>query len=90
MKGMLCRIAARPCPQGQNRFPGLNCCRLWTGVTDSLSTLPGCSAGMKEYSQWPTFPQVYIAGEFYGGADILIASYTNGELAETLEAAMNA
>ncbi|KAI3430558.1 hypothetical protein D9Q98_005151 [Chlorella vulgaris] len=46
--------------------------------------------GMKEYSQWPTFPQVYIAGEFYGGADILIASYTNGELAETLEAAMNA
>lgn len=27
---------------------------------------------MKEYSQWPTFPQVYIDGEFYGGADIMI------------------
>jgi monothiol glutaredoxin len=29
-------------------------------------------SGMKEYSQWPTFPQVYVAGEFVGGADILI------------------
>eukprot|EP00803_Ostreobium_quekettii_P003012 evm.model.scf_1070.3 EVM.evm.TU.scf_1070.3 scf_1070:17777-18526(+) len=28
--------------------------------------------GMKEYSQWPTFPQVYIDGEFYGGCDIMI------------------
>ncbi|KAL3133663.1 hypothetical protein ABBQ32_008171 [Trebouxia sp. C0010 RCD-2024] len=45
--------------------------------------------GMKEYSQWPTFPQVYIDGEFYGGCDIMIESYTNGELKEQLEAAMN-
>ena len=30
--------------------------------------------GMKEYSQWPTFPQVYIGGEFYGGCDILIGT----------------
>ena len=29
-------------------------------------------SGMKEYSQWPTFPQVYINGEFYGGCDIMI------------------
>lgn len=28
--------------------------------------------GMKEYSQWPTFPQVYIDGDFYGGCDIMI------------------
>lgn len=27
---------------------------------------------MKEFSQWPTFPQVYINGEFYGGCDIMI------------------
>lgn len=45
--------------------------------------------GMKEYSQWPTFPQVYIDGEFYGGCDIMIESYTNGELKEQLEAALN-
>lgn len=29
-------------------------------------------SGMKQYSQWPTFPQVYIDGEFYGGCDIMI------------------
>ncbi|PSC77058.1 Monothiol glutaredoxin-chloroplastic [Micractinium conductrix] len=46
--------------------------------------------GMKEFSQWPTFPQVYIGAEFFGGADIMIASYTSGELSETLEATMNA
>jgi monothiol glutaredoxin len=28
--------------------------------------------GLKEYSAWPTFPQIYIAGEFYGGCDIMI------------------
>ena len=31
-------------------------------------------SGMKEYSQWPTFPQVYIGGEFYGGCDIMIGA----------------
>lgn len=46
-------------------------------------------AGMKEFSQWPTFPQVYIDGEFFGGADILIAAYTSGELAEEVERAIN-
>ncbi|KAI7837451.1 hypothetical protein COHA_008709 [Chlorella ohadii] len=46
-------------------------------------------SGMKEFSQWPTFPQVYVAGEFVGGADILIQSYTSGELSEMLEAALN-
>jgi len=46
-------------------------------------------SGMKEYSMWPTFPQVYIDGEFYGGCDIMIESYQNGQLAEILEAALN-
>lgn len=31
-------------------------------------------SGMKEYSQWPTFPQVYVDGEFIGGCDILIGN----------------
>ena len=30
--------------------------------------------GMKEYSQWPTFPQCYIDGEFFGGCDIMIGA----------------
>ena len=33
-------------------------------------------SGMKEYSQWPTFPQVYVDGEFYGGCDIMIGVFT--------------
>lgn len=45
-------------------------------------------SGMKEYSMWPTFPQVYVSGEFYGGCDIMIESYTSGELQEALEIAL--
>ncbi len=38
--------------------------------------------GIKEYSDWPTIPQVYLNGEFLGGSDILIEMYNNGELRE--------
>ena len=48
----------------------------------------GLRAGMKIYSQWPTFPQVYIDGEFYGGCDICIDGYKDGSLVEAVEAAM--
>ena len=41
--------------------------------------------GIKEYSEWPTIPQVYLKGEFMGGSDILIEMYNNGELKEKLE-----
>ncbi|KAG1678623.1 hypothetical protein FOA52_012630 [Chlamydomonas sp. UWO 241] len=44
-------------------------------------------SGMKEYSQWPTFPQVYINGEFFGGADIVMEAAQSGELIEVLEVA---
>lgn len=44
--------------------------------------------GIKEYSQWPTIPQVYINGEFLGGSDILIELYQNGELQEMVEVAL--
>ena len=49
----------------------------------------GLRAGMKIYSQWPTFPQVYIDGEFYGGCDILTEAFESGELAEYLEVLRN-
>ena len=48
----------------------------------------GLRAGMKIYSQWPTFPQVYIDVEFYGGCDICIDGYKDGSLVEAVEAAM--
>jgi len=40
--------------------------------------------GIKEYSKWPTIPQVYVDGEFIGGSDILMSSHQSGELAEIL------
>jgi monothiol glutaredoxin len=36
--------------------------------------------GMKEYSNWPTFPQVYVDGEFLGGCDIIRDMHSKGEL----------
>lgn len=40
---------------------------------------------IKEYSQWPTIPQIYIGGEFLGGSDILFEMYQNGELESLIE-----
>ena len=44
--------------------------------------------GIKEYSEWPTIPQVYVHGEFIGGSDILIEMYNSGELREKIEVAL--
>jgi len=43
--------------------------------------------GVKDFSQWPTIPQLYVCGEFIGGSDIMIEMYQNGELGETIEKA---
>lgn len=40
--------------------------------------------GIKEYSQWPTIPQLYVKGEFIGGSDIMMEMYESGELAKTI------
>jgi monothiol glutaredoxin len=40
--------------------------------------------GLKIYSSWPTFPQLYVNGELIGGSDIVIELYHSGELAELL------
>ena len=42
--------------------------------------------GIKEYSEWPTIPQLYIKKEFLGGCDIVKEMYENGELKKILEA----
>ena len=42
--------------------------------------------GIKEYSQWPTIPQLYVNGEFIGGSDIMMEMYQSGELQQTLNA----
>ena len=40
--------------------------------------------GIKEYSSWPTIPQLYLGGEFQGGCDIITEMYQSGELQEKL------
>ncbi len=41
---------------------------------------PTLREGIKQFSNWPTVPQLYIGGEFVGGCDIAMALYENGEL----------
>ncbi len=41
--------------------------------------------GIKEYSDWPTIPQLYIDKEFIGGCDIIVSMHQNGELAKLLD-----
>ncbi len=40
--------------------------------------------GIKEYSNWPTIPQLYIKGEFIGGSDIMMDMYESGELQQVI------
>ena len=42
--------------------------------------------GIKEYSNWPTIPQLYVRGEFIGGSDIMMEMYESGELQQVLAA----
>lgn len=46
---------------------------------------PEIRQGIKEYANWPTIPQLYVNGEFIGGADILREMYESGELQKLLE-----
>lgn len=42
-------------------------------------------AGIKDYSDWPTIPQLYVKGEFLGGSDIMMEMYEAGELQEMVD-----
>ena len=45
---------------------------------------PEIRAGIKEYSDWPTIPQLYVKGEFVGGSDIMTEMFQAGELQQLL------
>jgi len=47
---------------------------------------PEIRQGVKDYSAWPTIPQLYIRGEFVGGSDIMMELYESGELQKKLAA----
>lgn len=48
---------------------------------------PELRQGLKEYSEWPTFPQLYVKGELLGGCDITVQMFESGELQKLLEEA---
>jgi monothiol glutaredoxin len=53
-------------------------------ATVNILTEQDVRAGMRDYSEWPTFPQLYIKGEFVGGADIVKQMYDSGDLEKKL------
>jgi len=48
---------------------------------------PEIRQGIKEFSDWPTIPQLYVKGEFVGGSDIMMEMFESGELQQLLEQA---
>jgi len=60
-----------------------------SGVDDFLAVDvlvdPDIRQGIKTYANWPTIPQLYVDGEFVGGADIMREMYQSGELKQVLE-----
>lgn len=62
-----------------------------SGITDfhAVDVLqdPEIRQGIKEFTEWPTIPQLYVGGEFVGGCDIVREMYENGELQPVLDAA---
>ena len=63
----------------------LKACGAKFDTVDVLSN-PDIREGIKQYSNWPTIPQLYIKGEFVGGSDIMMEMYQNGELQEKIQA----
>jgi monothiol glutaredoxin len=47
---------------------------------------PEIRGGIKEYSDWPTIPQLYVKGEFVGGSDIMMEMFESGELQQLVAA----
>jgi monothiol glutaredoxin len=79
--------------KGNRHFPACGFSATVVGILDKL--LPGYETvniledpqvreSMKEFSSWPTFPQLYVKGEFVGGCDIVKEMYASGELQKLL------
>jgi len=62
----------------------LKACGAKFDTVDVLSN-PDIREGIKQFSNWPTIPQLYIKGEFIGGSDIMMELYQSGELQEKIQ-----
>ena len=63
----------------------LRACGAEFATVDVLSD-PEVRESIKQYSNWPTIPQLYVKGEFVGGSDIMMEMYESGELQRELNA----
>ena len=66
----------------------LKACGVDTGGVKTVNVLEdeAVRQGIKDYSQWPTIPQLYVRGEFIGGSDIMMEMYESGELQQLIGA----
>jgi monothiol glutaredoxin len=64
----------------------LKACGVDTKAIKTVNVLEddGIRQGIKDYSNWPTIPQLYLKGEFIGGSDIMMEMYENGELQQII------
>lgn len=65
----------------------LEACGVEEVATVNVLDDPDIRQGIKEFSSWPTIPQLYVKGEFVGGADIMREMFASGELQQMLETA---
>jgi monothiol glutaredoxin len=63
----------------------LQACGLSSFTTVNVLADPEIREGIKQFANWPTIPQLYVNGEFVGGADIVREMYQSGELQKLLE-----
>lgn len=79
--------------KGNRNFPACGFSATVVGILEELGPAyhtvniledPAVREGMKEYSSWPTFPQLYVGGKFVGGCDIVKEMHASGELGKVL------
>ena len=75
------------CGFSANAVRILNTCGVNNIFTVNVLEDADIRQGIKEFSSWPTIPQLYVNGEFVGGSDIMTEMFQSGELKQTLDAA---
>ena len=73
------------CGFSANAVNILKACGIDNVFTVNVLEDPEIRQGIKDYSNWPTIPQLYVNGEFIGGSDIVSEMYENGELQRLFE-----
>ena len=75
------------CGFSANAVRILNTCGVNNIFTVNVLEDPEIRQGIKEFSSWPTVPQLYVNGEYFGGSDIMTEMFQSGELKTQLDTA---